>query len=187
MQMDVPHTRHLQVLMQHQLTRPTFASLVPHVTFWIIGCSQVLDRFPNGDIGRGWVFMLSMHPMLDWFWIHPQDIFAKISCGLWWWLHHSALSAYSNCSSTLGWIGLLFLNNCIVLWKQSWNMVISPWAQCWPRWFCIGYCKCWHCIFDHFYSSLWGRWWAFWGSQWRGLTPRKCSDESSDVQQPRAG
>jgi hypothetical protein len=32
--------KHLQALMQHQSTRPTFTLLVAHVTFWIIGCTQ---------------------------------------------------------------------------------------------------------------------------------------------------
>ncbi len=47
---------------------PTFILLVVHVTFWIIGCSQALERFPNGNLARGWVSMLGdcplMHPML---------------------------------------------------------------------------------------------------------------------------
>ncbi len=76
--MDVPLTRHLQVLMQHQLTRPIFILLVAHVTFWIIGCSQALERFPNGNLARGWVSMLGncllMHPMLHWFWIRTRDM-----------------------------------------------------------------------------------------------------------------
>ncbi len=65
--------------MQHWLTRPTFTPLVAHVMFCIIGYSQVLERFPNGNLGRGWVFVLGvhllMHPMLDWFWIHARDMF----------------------------------------------------------------------------------------------------------------
>jgi hypothetical protein len=55
---DVLLARHLQVLMQHQLTRPTFILLVAHVTFLIIGCSQALERFLNGNLVRGWVSML---------------------------------------------------------------------------------------------------------------------------------
>jgi hypothetical protein len=47
--------------------RPIFILLVAHVTFWIIGCSQALERFPNGNLTRGWVSMLGncllMHPM----------------------------------------------------------------------------------------------------------------------------
>ncbi len=77
--MDVPLTRHLQVSMQHQLTHTTFTPLVAHVTFWIIGYSQVLEIFPNGNLGHEWVFMLGlcflMHPMLHWFWICAQDMF----------------------------------------------------------------------------------------------------------------
>ncbi len=62
-----------------------FHTFCAHITFWIIGYNQVLERFPNGNPGRGWVFMLGvcllMHSMLHWFWIRAQDMFC---CNFMW-------------------------------------------------------------------------------------------------------
>ncbi len=167
--------------------------------FHTFGCAcYILDHWATGrywkDFQMGtsgadgylfWAFAFSCIKCWIDFESAHRTHFATISCGVWWWFHHRALSA-SNWSSTLGWIGPHFLDNCIIHWKHSWNMAISPQAWCLSWWFCIGYCECWHCIFNHFYSILWGRWLASWGTTKIEWLNKWCSATKARIMRSRA-